>query len=178
MNHETINQESGQKYLTESERYRLAKWVGTNGGLLIPSIHFAIGEGDFGWFILPGITAVITTPTVYKLFKKINKRDLLRIMGIWAKAVVVIAPVALAFMFMARESVQDPSLLRDFSLIQAAEFSISLTSMVLLIDFWIESQMKMNEHREKGKLTDESNGSPITKWLETMANKIFRFKAK
>jgi len=164
--------------LTESEMYRLVKWVGLNGGLLGPCLKMSIENNDYGWLLLPGVLTAVTTPVVTKLFKKINKCDLLRILGTWAKVTGAIAPISLAFIAVVRSSMADTANLREFSVGQVAEFSIVLTATLFFIDFWIESQMKISEGIKKGHLTDESNGSPITKGLVTMMDNLLDFPKK
>ncbi|MDR0803810.1 MAG: hypothetical protein LBO08_01840 [Rickettsiales bacterium] len=161
-----------KKHLDVGEAHRLVKYVGLNGGLLIPSIHSVVQSGDFGWLILPGITTAITTPVVAKLFKKINKQDLLRILGTVAKANAVVAPAALCLILAGRGLAVDTSQLRDFSAAQVAELTLGLTAFVFLIDFWIESQSKLGEYKQTGDLTNDSNSSPLTQGLETFADKI------
>ncbi|MCL1902421.1 MAG: hypothetical protein FWG18_02205 [Alphaproteobacteria bacterium] len=179
MNPDKTNDKKVKKPLTEGERYRVAKYIGLNGGLLLPSIKFAAENGDLGWFILPGITTLITTPVTAKLFKKIDRRELLRILAIWAKAVAAVVPMSLAMIVMVRKlGIFDPEKLRDFTFTQVAELSIGLTAFAFLIDFWIESQAKMGEFRERGDLTDDSSISPITKALTDMTDKVINLFSK
>ncbi|MCL2331180.1 MAG: hypothetical protein FWC61_01410 [Proteobacteria bacterium] len=158
--------------LTESETYRVAKWAGINIPLLAISVAFVAERGDFGWFILPGILGAITTPLMPRLFKKINKQDLLRILGIWARATATITPFALGLLALGRNATDGDPRQIPFSIAQAVEFTGLISSIIFTFDFWIESQIKMNAFRETRDLRDTANDSPITKTLVQAADAV------